>query len=253
MPRLDDSRDALILALETHYGSSAASKSGPVGADRGLALFERLTRVALGRVASTKMATSAFEALRDGGMLEPDILASANPLEIDDVLKEARVAMAIKSLRPLQKLARWFGDRGPTLDAEEIAKLSTEAIRDEWRAINGIGLAGADALLLFGLGRVSYPVDRATFRILVRHGWLDPTADYDEARSVVERLGQSVIRAGEARNGDEPVDATAAAVLVNLSDWFERLGRDFCKPSQARCERCPLHPFLPPDGPVEVE
>lgn len=252
MPWFDESRNALILALQAHYGSSTALEPGPVSADPGLALFEQLTRVALSRVASTKMAASAYEALRDGGMLEPDVLATANPLEIDDVLKQARVAMAIRSLRPLQKLARWFSDRGSPLDAEEFAKLSTEAIRDEWRSINGIGLAGADALLLFGLARVSYPVDRATFRVLVRHGWLDPTADYDEARSVVERLGQLEIRGSEAKD-DEPAEATVAAVLAELSDWFERLGRDFCKPSQTRCERCPLRPFLPPNGPIEVE
>ena len=42
--------------------------------------------------------------------------------------------------------------------------------------VPGIGLAAADAILLFALKRPSYPVDRATYRVLVRHGWLDPSA-----------------------------------------------------------------------------
>jgi len=253
LPRLDDFREALIKSLAGHYGlpptPDSTKEAGPVDLAEGLTLFERLSRVGLGLVAKPKVAASAFEALRDAGMLDPDAMAGANPLELDDILKQAKVAMAIKSLSPLQKLARWLGGHGPTLDAEGIGKLSTETIRESWRSVNGIGLASADALLLFGLDRVAYPVDRATYRVLVRHGRLDPTADYDEARSVVERIAQP----DQNENGDGPGDRVAAGLLVNLSFWFERLGRDFCKPGRAKCERCPLRPLLPPSGPVEVD
>ncbi len=254
MPRLDDVRESLIQALDSRYGLPPSPEpfsnreAGLVGSQTGLTLFERLSRVWLGLVATPRVAASAFEALRDAGMLEPDALAAANPLATDEILKNARVAMAIKSLRPLQNVARWLSDHGPTLDAEGVGKLSTEAIRDEWRSINGIGLARADALLLFGLDRVSYPIDRATYRVLIRHGWLDSTAEYDEARLVVERLAQA-----DGSRGGGLDDRAAAKLLANLSFWFERLGRDFCKPNLAKCESCPLRTALPPNGPVEVE
>ena len=44
---------------------------------------------------------------------------------------------------------------------------------EELAGIKGIGPAAADAMVLFALKRPAYPVDRATFRVLVRHGWLD--------------------------------------------------------------------------------
>ena len=248
MPRLDEIGDDLVRALADHYGP--APHPGPAEAS---SLFERLARVSLDLVATPKVAAAAWEALRDGGMLVPATLAGANPLEIDDILKQARVAMAIKSIRPLQNLARWMVGRGLDVEGDKIGDLSTDAIRDDWRAINGIGLASADALLLLGLRRISYPVDRATYRVLVRHGWIDVTTEYDEARMVVERLARSTQPDEDHKDETGQGEATIAPLLAEMGDWFERIGREFCKPSQARCERCPLQPWLPTDGPVEVE
>ena len=93
---------------------------------------------------------------------------------------------------------------------------------------------GPAALLLHGLRRPAYPLDRASYRILVRHGWLDPSADYDEARDVVERL-----------------DPDVPEHLARLSAWLERIGREYCRPTIAKCERCPLRSFLPEGGPRE--
>ena len=81
-----------------------------------------------------------------------------------------------------------------------------------------------------------YPLDRATYRILIRHGWLDSSADYDEARDVVERPWAG-----------DPV------TLARLSDWLARIGSEFCRVRVAKCDRCPLRGFLPEGGPVEPE
>ena len=249
MPRLDDSKDDLLQALTDHYGPTVTLRSK---FDPEWTVFERLARVTLGLVANPRLAEAAFVSLRDAGFLDPARLAVVNPLELDDILKHDRVALAIKSLRPLQKLARWATEFAGDLDDATLAETSTTAIRDEWRAINGIGQATTDALLLLGLSRPSYPVDRATYRILVRHGWLDPTAEYDDARELVERLAES------NRTGSSPPlraggEAPVLLELEQLSGWLERLGRDFCQPNQPKCERCPLRPWLPPSGPVEPD
>ncbi len=231
MPRLVESRLALLESLDRQYGPLPAPGGGPASFEASEP-FEAIVRVALGLVAEPTIASAAFDALRDAGLIEPGALAGADPLEIDDVFKQARVRLASKALKPLQRIARWAEERD--LDTETLARLSTEAIRDDWRPLNGVGPSTVDALLLFALGRSTIPVDRASYRILVRHGWLDPSSEYDEARSALESIAP-----------DEPDR------LAQLSLGFEKLGRDFCKPTAPKCDRCPLRPLLPEGGPVD--
>jgi len=132
-----------------------------------------------------------------------------------------------KLVATLQRLARWAAGR---LDGSSEA--SATVLREELLGLNGIGPPTADAILLEGLGKPVYPVDRASYRVAARHGWIDPSADYDEARAVLERLAP----------GDPDT-------LLALAGWSERLGRDFCRAGVPRCERCPLRPFLPEGGP----
>jgi endonuclease-3 related protein len=121
---------------------------------------------------------------------------------------------------------------------------STDWLRGELAAIRGIGLATADAILLFALKRPSYPVDRATFRVLVRHAWLDPNALYDEARDLL--VSQAV------ESGDVP-DGLAANRLIEVARGMGQLGRRFCRAAGPRCDQCPLEPVLPEGGPREVD
>ena len=115
-------------------------------------------------------------------------------------------------LTPISRLARWYveRDRGP--GDESLDSVATESLRADLAGINGIGPATADALLLLALSRPVYPLDRATYRILIRHGWLDSWADYDEARDVVERPWPG-----------DPVP------LARLSVWLARIGSEFCR------------------------
>ena len=232
MPRLDESRTSLLEALVDRYGSLPPPGGKPLD-NGGSDPFEVIASVALGLMTEPRLASAVLDVLRDAGLLEPGALAKVDPLELDDLFRQNRVRLAAKALRPLQKIARWASDRD--FDSEAAMRLSTEAIREAWRGMNGVGPATADALLLFAFRRPTYPVDRSTYRVLVRHGWLDPSADYDEARSVVE--------------GIAPDDAEA---LAQLSLALEKVGRDACKPTVARCDRCPLRHLLPEGGPIEA-
>jgi endonuclease-3 related protein len=131
----------------------------------------------------------------------------------------------MKLVGPLQRLARWVAGRG---SAEALDDISTGRLREELLGVNGIGPASADAVLLLALRRPVFPVDRASYRVLVRHGWLDTSADYEEARAAWERPA-----------GDDP------GTLARLAAGLEQVGREFCRASVARCERCPLRPLLP--------
>ena len=221
MPALGDSYPALVAALAERYG-----RPEPAIGDGGL---PAILGAFLGRTLGPERVEAVLEGLREAGLLEPSALADADRAELDEAIGSSG-GLGAKALGPLQRLARWVAGRG------DLAGAATETLREELVGLNGVGPAAADAVLLEGLGRPVYPVARATYRILVRHGWIDPTADYDEARAAVEHAG--------------PRDA---AGLARLASWWERVGRDYCRPGRPHCERCPLQPFLPGGGPIEPD
>jgi endonuclease-3 related protein len=201
--------------------------------------FEAVLATFLDRAIDVRKRKQVLSALREEGLLEPQTLAAVDESELDETLRSAGAPLARRVLVPLQRLARWILDRHKVSVVglnDSGNAIPTAALRDELLAIRGVGPASADAILLFALRRPSYPVDRATYRILARHAWIDPDADYEQARELLERLA--------------PGDRTT---LAELSDWFDRVGREFCRASVPRCDRCPLQPFLPEHGPVEPE
>jgi endonuclease-3 related protein len=226
MPTLDESFPALLAALDGRPGRPASVAESRDG-------FEAIVAAWLERAVESRRVVPVLEGLRDAGLLEPGALGEADPLEIADAVRTRGVPAAAKVVGPLQRLARWVAGRG---SAEALVAVPTEQLREELIGLNGIGPASADAILLFGLRRSVFPVDRASYRVLVRHGWLDPSADYDDARAAWE----------------QPASDSSAA-LARLSAGLEQVGREFCRAGVARCDRCPLRPFLPARGPLEPE
>ncbi len=230
MPALDESYPAMSAALADRYGRPELPSAG-------LDPFEALVATVLDRALDPGKRDAVVMALRDEGLLEPQALAEADPVEAEEALRSAGLVINRTALAPLRRLARWLVDlhhgSADALSGVE-SGVSAERLREELRTLNGVGPATADAVLLFALRRPVYPLDRATYRVLARHGWIDADAGYDEARDAVERL--------------DPGDPVA---LARLSVWFEKVGREFCRAGAPRCERCPLRPFLPESGPVD--
>lgn len=229
MPTLDESYPGIVAALTDRYGRRDAfsTSNDP---------FENVVGAFL--AGTTSRVSEALEALREAGLLAPDRLANADPTEIGEALQSALVKARPPTLVTLRRLARWVADQsGDKPDGPiDLDDRSTEDLREQLRSLRGIGPASAETILLHGLRRAAYPVDRASYRILIRHGWLDLPADEDEARSVLQRLA--------------PDDPNA---LAELSAGFESVGREYCRASVPRCERCPLRPFLPEGGPREPD
>lgn len=231
MPTFDESFSRIELALDERFGRTESVAKGTADS------FAAALAVILGQSSDAKKVAKALLALAEGGLLEPQALAEADPAEIVDTLKGSGVSTPARALGPLRRIAAWVVSRQEgSPDPLSDDSISTDELREELRGLTGIGPATADEILLVAGHRGAYPVDRATYRILVRHGWLDPTAEYDEARSVMERQGF-----------EDP------ETLHRLSGWFARIGREFCKPSVAKCERCPLQPFLPEGGALEPD
>jgi endonuclease-3 related protein len=170
-------------------------------------------------------------ALRDAGLLDPEALAGTDHSEVVAALSGRGLNLGPSRLAPLRTLARWWLENNPADESR-----GTAPLRESLASCTGIGPKTADAILLWALARPVMPVSRAVYRILVRHGWLDNSADYDEAAETARRL------VGED-----------AARLVRLSKGLEAIGAEFCRVAAPRCERCPLRPWLPEEGPREPD
>jgi endonuclease-3 related protein len=103
-----------------------------------------------------------------------------------------------------------------------LERVQTERLREKMLAIKGIGRETADSVLLYALERPVFVVDAYTARIAIRHGLIEPDADYEQLRELLEsNLSEDVALFNEYH-----------ALLV-------RAGKEFCK-TKARCSGCPL-------------
>jgi endonuclease-3 related protein len=238
MPSFDDSFHEINSALVERYGHSRA------GSDSGDE-FEMMAAVLLTRSLGLKKGRSVVDCLREASLLTADRLAHIDPIELVDVVRQGGISATAESLIPLKRLARWLIENhqgespllGPSMR-------SSDHLRTELSSIRGIGVAGADALLLHGLKRPSYPVDRSSLRILIRHGWADPSTTIDEVRDLFTDSASSLAKSDENEQ---------SRILEGLSDAMSQVGRQYCRAAGPRCAGCPLESLLPEEGPLEVD
>ncbi|GIW86847.1 MAG: hypothetical protein KatS3mg108_1171 [Isosphaeraceae bacterium] len=171
-------------------------------------------------------AQSIWAELELAGRTEPQDLVALSPDELA-VLTGVAPSAGRGWARRLIALARWWAEAGDT------ASRSTESLREELRGLRFGGPQLIDAMLLDGLDRAVYPVDRGTYRVLVRHGWIEREAGYDEARSWVEQLG--------CGNPER---------LRKLRGGFKTIARRWCRVNSACCRECPIRGWLPQSGPL---
>lgn len=163
----------------------------------------------------------------------PEAVA-AGPAEWETALESA--GCNPKKAVLLVRLARWwcdeFGadDPGIALSRKSLAHWQTQL-----RSIRGVSWELADLILLTLRAGPVYPLDRGSRRIVLRHGWLDLSADYDEWQSFFSGL------AGDAR-------VSLPWLWTRTSD----VGRKYCG-SQPKCDECPLRGILPEHGPVQFD
>jgi endonuclease-3 related protein len=217
----------MVAALAEHYGQPQRPRED-------ISPFEAVLAAGLSRLADHAQAAAAIKGWSSAGMLEPGIISRADPTELIDAAREESAKISAKAAVLAQRLASWFSVAFPDeMDVHDASRSSTGHLREGLLSIRGIGQATADAILL-ALGRPCYPVDRGTYRILLRHGWIDQTADYEEVHQLL--------------NGQADEDP---AQILRLSEALERVGRQYCRLASPKCHRCPLGEFLPENGPLE--
>jgi endonuclease-3 related protein len=231
MPTLRESFPRLVSALVQHFGR-------PRRLVDSRSWFERLIVCIWERVISAKQTNMVLEIFEKAGLSNSQALAELDPAALQDLLRQEGLSVSAKAVSPLlraiRRLASYPELAGDPFDGAD--RIATSLLREELVAIPGIGPATADDILLKVFERPRYPLDRATYRILLRHGWIDSTANYEETGDLL------------IRNSDEDPN-----LLADLSLWFEELGRSHCRSSGPKCERCPLQDLLPAEGPLEGE
>jgi endonuclease-3 related protein len=193
--------------------------------------FERAVRLLLDRNRMNRVSGPVWEALVEQGLGEPEALAEAAPAEILDVLEPVTGRRGQRIIAPLRRLAQWWVETAPDEEQPEAV-----AARDTLKAIRGIGASTAAWITLEALDRPFLPIDRATYRILARHGWLDREATSEEIDEVSTLLG----------SGD-------ADLARQMTRGFQIVAQRWCHMRHADCEACPLRPLLPPDAPYAID
>jgi endonuclease-3 related protein len=231
MPSFDEALPLIRAALVDPDGTAAAGFDdlGPFAAMIG-ALLARQVGPAIWR--------SALDALGEQGLLDPTRLDDAGMPELQDALRgKVRSALSVRTLAPAKQLARWLVERyDGRAEAFTDSGRSIDELREELAGVRGVGMVGADAILLAALKRPTYAVDRGTYRVLVRHGWLDGSATYDDARDFMVHQA-----------GSDP------GLLIDISAGMEEVAARFCRASAPRCDACPLRSLLPEGGPLGAE
>jgi len=100
-------------------------------------------------------------------------------------------------------------------------------VRSPILSVKGIGPETADSILLYAGGRPEFVVDAYTKRVFSRHGLVEERAGYEEVKGFFM--------------ANLPSDA---ALFNEYHALIVRLGKEFCRPRNPRCESCPLKDFL---------
>jgi endonuclease-3 related protein len=106
----------------------------------------------------------------------------------------------------------------------------TPTLREKLLAVHGIGPETADSILLYAGNHPVFVVDAYTKRVLVRHGLVGEKVGYEEMCALFENPDSGL-----------PRDAT---LYNEYHALLVQVGKNWCRPREARCSECPLGRFL---------
>ena len=164
MPSLHADFAELLRVLEAEVGAPGSQVSAG-GAREVAAVFLEWS------LDRKKKLQQLLDVLEGAGLFEAEALASVEFPEVLAAVSEAGLTVSPRVLKPLTKLlltcSTWGGD-------DDLSDLPTDRLREDLTAIAGVGAATADSILLHALGRTVFPVEKSGYRVLARHGWIDP-------------------------------------------------------------------------------
>ncbi len=181
--------------------------------------FEIITGAILTQNTSWANVEKAIRNLKSADLLTAEALHRIDVSQLAQLIRPAG-CYNVKAKR-LKSFRDWLFDNYDGALAS-LERVNTDQLRAELLAVKGIGRETADSILLYALGRPVFVVDAYTARITVRHGLIEPDADYEQLRELFE---SNLPR-------DTQLFNEYHALLV-------RAAKEFCKP-KAKCPGCPL-------------
>ena len=212
--------------------SAGAQRGGAVQQPKDEATWSRFLRTLMGVPEDHPASGALSELLQSSPLATPRESAGATAGQLVEILKP--VPRGPQKASVVRAVAAWwlsqFGDElSPAWSA------SVASYRQSLRQIRGLGPATVDELLLFAGPLPVFPIDRSSLRVAVRHGWLNLSAEDDEAQSLfVEGLNRST------------------ADLQELSRLLTKVGESHCG-REPKCDGCPLQSVLPEGGPRDPQ
>lgn len=196
---------------------------GPQGWWPGETPLEVMVGAVLTQNTVWKNVEKAVNALKEAGKLDLHALVAMDEERLAELIRPCGYFMVkAKRLRNLLIKVHEVGKGS----LEGFLALPTGRLREELLSVSGVGPETADSILLYAAKRPVFVVDAYTKRALVRHGWVDERATYDEIqRFFMERL---------------PEDA---ALFNEFHALWVALGKNYCRPKPL-CRGCPLEGLL---------
>jgi endonuclease-3 related protein len=185
----------------------------------GESAFEMMVGAVLTQNTNWRNVEKAVDNLKAEGLMSPEKLHALPVARLAELIRPAGY-FNIKAKR-LRNLIRWFMEefRG---DVASMQRCSVSDLRERLLSVSGVGRETCDSIILYALHKPTFVVDAYTYRILLRHGIIDESADYDEIKETFESNLSS----------DAKLFNEFHALLV-------RVGKLYCKKT-ALCEKCPL-------------
>jgi len=195
--------------------------------------FEVIVGAVLTQNTNWRNVEKAIENLRQADCLTPDALYRMPLPELEELIRPAGYyKVKARRLRNLLKLIVQQYDGS----LETMFRTPAERLREQLLETPGIGPETADSILLYAGEKPFFVVDTYTYRVFARHGWISFEADYHQIQEYFhDRLPQDVRLYNEYH-----------ALLV-------KLGKEYCRKGEPRCEDCPLKDFLPAGGPLQPD
>ncbi len=189
--------------------------------------LEVLVGAVLTQNTSWKNVERAIANLRDAGALSPAALFALSAEELAELIRPAGY-FRVKAARLRNLLQLVVEKYDGSLDA--MFTVGLETLREELLSVSGVGPETADAILLYAAKLPTFVIDAYTARVLKRHGWIEPEADYYAMKDHFE----------SSLPHDEQLFNEYHALLVQV-------GKHHCSRTP-QCSGCPLESLLPEGG-----
>ena len=212
--------EARALPPLDEYYNSLFTSLGPQHWWPGETPFEIIVGAILTQSTAWTNVELAIRNLRAAGLLSPTAIERVSSKRLEVLIRSSgyfrQKARKLKAF--CQFLRREY--RG---SLRRMFQTPTIELRQKLLSVFGVGPETADSILLYAGQHPVFVVDAYTRRLLLRHGWIDETANYESVRWMFERHSP----------GNSPWFNEFHALIVNV-------GKRFCLRQEPLCSQCPL-------------